>query len=81
MVNVHQDMVKVYVDTLNVSLDAVYMPMYMVNVPHDMLKGYVGRVNVPQGMVKVSMDTCMMSYAMCSMFMDAFITWYNSQYT
>jgi hypothetical protein len=49
-------MVKVYdVDTLHVSQDIVYMPVYMVNVPHDMLQAYVDIANVPQGMVKMSM--------------------------
>jgi hypothetical protein len=38
MLNVHQDMAKVYVDTVNVSHDIVYKFMYMAIVPHDMLK-------------------------------------------
>jgi hypothetical protein len=44
-------------DTLNVSLDAVYMPMYMVNVPHDMLKAY-------GNMLQVFMDMEHVSYGM-----------------
>jgi hypothetical protein len=50
-------MVKVYdVDTLNISQDIVYMPIYMVNVPHDMLKAYMAMVNVPQDMANVPQD-------------------------
>jgi hypothetical protein len=33
MVNVHQDMVKVYVNTVNVAHDIVYMSMYMEMSP------------------------------------------------
>jgi FMN-dependent NADH-azoreductase len=62
MVNVHEAIVNINVDTEIVSHDIVlYMPMYMVNVPHDMLKAYMDIVNVPQGMVKVSMDILQVS--------------------
>jgi hypothetical protein len=46
MINVHQDMVKVYVKTVNISKDIVYC----------MLKVNMDIVNVPQGMVNVFMN-------------------------